>query len=220
MNEHEFEPVPGLPEDLPVDEVILWQGAPDWRVLAGRVFRLRLLGGYFILLLAVRISSALLTGEALAPTLVSLALLTGLGLCAAGLFTLYAWLTARSTLYTVTSKRLVMRFGIAIQLTINLPFTRIQSAAVRAYRDGSGDIPLVLDDSHRVSYVVMWPHVRPWHFRHPEPMLRGLPDAKSVAEIVADTASGIVPAPPEPVIRPARHANNRQRVPLTLGEAT
>lgn len=190
MNEHEFEPIPGLPEDLPEGEVILWQGSPDWRVLARRVFRLRVLGGYFALLLAIRSTLFLLNGVALTPAAATLALLATLGAAAAGLFALYAWLIARSTVYTITSRRLVMRFGIALPLTINVPFSRLQSAAVRCLKDGSGDIPVVLDDSHRVSYVVLWPHVRPWKFRHPEPMLRGLHNVMSVADTLADAAVG------------------------------
>ena len=34
MSEYEIEPIPGLPGRLPPGETILWQGAPDWRVLA------------------------------------------------------------------------------------------------------------------------------------------------------------------------------------------
>ena len=30
-HEHEFEAQPGLPEKLPRGEVILWQGAPNWK---------------------------------------------------------------------------------------------------------------------------------------------------------------------------------------------
>ena len=33
---------------------------------------------------------------------------------------LYAWLVARSTMYTITSRRVVMRFGIAVPVSFNL----------------------------------------------------------------------------------------------------
>lgn len=193
MSEHEFEPIPGLPEDLPEDESILWQGAPDWQILAKRTFHLRILGLYFLVLLGLRAASLLMSGSGVTAVLQSLTLLTGLALLAAGLFTLYAWLIARSTLYTITNKRLVMRFGIALSLTMNLPFRRIQSASVKCYGDGYGDIPITLDDSHRISYVVMWPHVRPWQFTRPQPMLRGISQAWSVAEKLADAASSVAP---------------------------
>ena len=50
-HEHEFEPQHGLPERLPGDERIVWQGAPDPGVLARRAFHLRKLALYFGLLL-------------------------------------------------------------------------------------------------------------------------------------------------------------------------
>ena len=45
--EHEFEAQYGLPEALPEGEHILWQGAPDWKVLARRVFHTRKVAVYF-----------------------------------------------------------------------------------------------------------------------------------------------------------------------------
>jgi hypothetical protein len=148
------------------------------------------------MLLAIRSSLFLMDGAAPAAAATTLALLATLGACAAGLFALYAWLIARTTVYTITNRRLVMRFGIALPITVNVPFSRIQSAAVKCLKDGSGDIPLTLDDSHRVSYVVLWPHIRPWKFRRPEPMLRGLPNAMPVADILADAAGSAASARP------------------------
>lgn len=221
MNEYEFEPVPGLPEELPEGENILWQGSPDWRSLARRAFHLRVLALYFVALLALRSGVSLWSGSGIAAAAESAAVLTVLGLCAAGLFALFAWLIARTTLYTITSKRLVMRFGIALPMSVNLPFARIQAAAVRSYRHGFGDIPVSLDNSHRASYIVMWPHVRPWKFRRPEPMLRGVADAMAVAELLADTASGAAA-----VAKPAGENGTigveagRSCAPAAMGEAT
>jgi len=192
VSEHEYEPVPGLPEELPEGEVILWQGAPDWLALARRAFHLRILALYFAALLAFRFGIALWTGTgvATADAVGSATAMIALGLCAAGLFVFFAWLIARTTLYTITSKRLVMRFGIALPISVNLPFGHIQAAAVKSWRDGYGDIPVTLDNSHRTSYIVMWPHTRPWKFRRPEPMLRGVANARAVAELLADAANG------------------------------
>ena len=36
-----IEPQRGLPELLPADEKLLWQGSPDWRAMAARAFHLR-----------------------------------------------------------------------------------------------------------------------------------------------------------------------------------
>ena len=51
MNEHDYEPVPGLPAPLPANEAILWQGAPDWKTLARRAMRVRLIAAWFALLI-------------------------------------------------------------------------------------------------------------------------------------------------------------------------
>ncbi len=39
-----------------------------------------------------------------------------------------AWLSARSTVYTLTDRRMVMRMGIVLTVTFNLPFKRIAAA--------------------------------------------------------------------------------------------
>ena len=220
MNEHEFEPVPGLPEDLPAGEVILWQGAPDWRVLARRALHLRLLVGYFVLLVLVRLGSARWAGSELAVAFESVTVLAALGLCATGLFLLYAWLIARTTLYTITNRRLVMRFGLALPMSINLPFAHIKAAAVRRFPRGYGDLPLQLDHSHRVSWMVMWPHVRPWQFRRPQPMLRCIADVMAVAELVAEIASS-TPAPAASRHHTTELPTDRSPAPaVAIGEAT
>jgi hypothetical protein len=64
VGEYEHEPVRGLPEYLPDDETLVWQGEPDWRVMARRVFHLRSVGIYFALLIAVHLGSSS-TGVAL-----------------------------------------------------------------------------------------------------------------------------------------------------------
>jgi len=120
-HEHEFEPQRGLPETLPGDEKLLWQGSPDWRMLARRAFHLRKLALYFAALVLMRAvfvfndtASAL---AALRSTLGPLAL-AGVAL---GLVALMAWLSARSTVYTLTDKRVVLRIGIVLTLTFNIP---------------------------------------------------------------------------------------------------
>lgn len=198
-DDFEVEAVPGLPEELPDGEYMLWQGAPDWKVLARRAFHLQLLGVYFLLLLVARAALELMSGAGILAALQTTLPLAILGLCAAGLFALYARLIAGSTLYTITNKRLVMRFGVALSMTINLPFSRIHSAAVKCSSDGYGDIPVTLEEGQKLSYIVMWPNVRPWHWKHPEPMLRAIPNALHVAEILADAASSVTAANPPAV---------------------
>ncbi len=184
MSEYEFEPIPGLPKPLPAGEKLLWQGAPRWWPLARRTFHLNKVAIYFAALMIWRAGSALAEGQAL-----SNALLQGLGLltpalAAIGLLALFAWLYSRTTLFTITSQRVVMRFGIALPMTVNIPFRLIDNAGLKRYSDGTGDLPLSTG-SERASYLVMWPFVRPWRIARPEPMLRAVPEADQVAEILA-----------------------------------
>ena len=45
-------PNPGLPEDLPRGEALLWQGSPAWRNLAVSTFHVRKVLAWFAILLA------------------------------------------------------------------------------------------------------------------------------------------------------------------------
>jgi hypothetical protein len=107
-----------------------------------------------------------------------------------GLLTLLARLASRTTLYTLTNRRLVFRIGIALPTAINIPFTVISSVAARFEKNGCGDIVLSLNNDSRVAYSNLWPHVRPWHFTRPEPMLRLIPDAEQVGALVAAALKG------------------------------
>ncbi len=40
----------------------------------------------------------------------------------------------------------------------------------------------------KFSFLVLWPHVRAWHFKKPKPSLRCIPNATEVAEILANAA--------------------------------
>jgi hypothetical protein len=78
----------------------------------------------------------------------------------------------------------VIRQGIALSSALNLPFTVLRSADLRERGDGTGDIALSLLPEQRVSYLWLWPHVRPWRINQPQPMLRSLPDATLVGETI------------------------------------
>lgn len=180
-----FEPVPGLPALPPEGETILWQGGPDWRGLAWRAFHLREVTCYFGALVAAQPVLALVQGTPLAATLLPMTWLSLAGSVAAGLLAGLAYLAARGTVYTITSRRLVLRFGIALPMTINLPFALVAQAGLKLRRGGSGDIPVALVPGERISYIVLWPHARPWRLARPEPMLRELPEAERAAGILA-----------------------------------
>lgn len=185
VNEYDQEPIPGLPEIPPEGERILWQGAPGWKGLARRAFHVRKVAIYFAVIFLWFLASKLLGGGSLVQGVVLEAgcwpwpwWRWGCCCCSPGP------IVAR-TLYTLTNRRVVMRFGVAVSMTINIPFSQIGSAGLRQYEDGTGDITLSLVGRPRVSYLVLWPHVRPWRFGQVEPMLRVVPDAARVADILS-----------------------------------
>ena len=192
MREHDFEPLPGLPEELPDGEVVLWQGAPDWRTYAYRGLHIRALTPYFLMLLIW--NGAVLVGDGLGvgDIALSLASLAGAAIFAIGLMSLFAWITARTTVYTITNRRVVLRFGIALPIIINLPFRMIDSVDIKLLSDGTGDIPMKINARERLAYLVLWPHAKPFALNRAEPMLRAVPDANNAARILAQAlvASG------------------------------
>jgi hypothetical protein len=188
----------GLPAPLPPGERLLWQGAPRWGALARRAFHVRKLAIYCAVLVAWRVVADVSDGQPPAAVALGALWLSPFVLGAVGIPVLLAWLFSRTTVYTITSRRVVLRSGVALPMTLNIPFRVVASAALKTYRDGTGDIPLVLAGSDRISYLHLWPNARPWRVTRPEPMLRGVPDGAGVAEILAGAlAAAAGPAPPE-----------------------
>lgn len=189
VHEHEFEASPGLPEPLPPGERLLWQGGPDWRHLARHGFHLNLLAVYFAALLAARAATVAAQGGTAGQALLAAVWLLPLAAAGLGLVAGLAWLSARTTAYTLTSRRVVMRVGIVLSVTFNLPYRAIESAGLKTYRGGLGDIPLSLGGKDRIAWLQLWPHARPWRLKRPEPMLRSLPDAGRVAALLSQAWS-------------------------------
>ena len=180
-HEYEFEPQFGLPERLPQTESILWQGSPDVGALAQSACHLRTFVLYFALLMVARAYPEVIAGASAIDILLSLKWLAPLA--AIGLLTVWAlaWLTARTTVYTLTNKRMVMRLGVVLTVSFNLPLSKIATADLRALESGHGDITLALKGEDRIAWVHLWPSVRPWRITKPEPTLRAIPDAAAVA---------------------------------------
>jgi hypothetical protein len=178
--------VPGLPSLPPKGETILWQGRPATLQLAREAFALDWLAFYFAALVIWRASvgfaEAGMTG----------ALAYGIpyilpGALAAVIVLALAWAQARATVYTITTARVAMRIGAALSVTFNIPFPQIASASVDLRRGGTGTIALTLVKEARISYLIAWPHVRPWYFLT-QPSLRCIPDADRVARLLAQAA--------------------------------
>ena len=194
-HEHEFEAQPGLPEPLPAGERMIWQGSPDWRAMARQVFHLRGLVLYFGAILLLRAGFAISDGAGVRAAAMAALWLLPLALLAVGVALLMAWLTSSLTVYTLTDKRIVMRIGIVLSLTLNLPLKRIAAAGLHLHRDGHGDIPLTLREGDKIAYVHLWPHARPWRLARPEPMLRCVADAGQVAALLTAAWTAANPAP-------------------------
>ena len=138
MNEHDYEPIPGLPAPLPPGETILWQGSPNWEVLARRALRVRMVGMYFVILIAWGISGNMSAGTPAIDMALSALRLSVLAVVALALLALFAWLVARTTIYTITTRRVVMRFGIALPITIQIAFSMIDAAGLHVWSGRRG----------------------------------------------------------------------------------
>lgn len=184
ISEYDAEPVRGLPGNLPKGERILWQGSPDFQSLAINAFHIRAIALYFALLVtwdsvqaARGLGSWMGTGITLA-----------IGLLGLGIVALIAWFSARTTVYTLTDRRIVLRFGMALPKCVNLPLGLLSSADLRALRGGHGDLALTIGAEQRLGWLQLWPHVRPWAVAEVKPMLRSIAEADKVAGLIARTA--------------------------------
>jgi len=194
-DDFDFEPVRGLPQVLPKGERMLWQGAPRWQDLAVHAFHARKVIWYFVAIAVVQGLFRYAEGQTLAQAVSPFQWLAPTGLILGAVLTGLAMLSARTTVYTVTNKRLVMRVGMALPVTINLPFSQIDGASLRLFANGSGDIPLKITGKERVAYLLLWPHARPFHFAHPQPCLRCIASADQVAGLLAAALAGTAAAP-------------------------
>ncbi|MEL7028508.1 MAG: photosynthetic complex putative assembly protein PuhB [Pseudomonadota bacterium] len=201
------EPIRGLPEQLPPGERILWQGAPDWRRLALRAFHVRAIALYFGAFAIWRFADAAAGGRGLSDSLVAAAPVVAPALLSIGLLSLWALLIAKTTVYTITNRRLVMRFGLALTKAINIPFNLVEQADARILADGSGDVPITLKPPNRIGYLHLWPHARPVRLHRPRPMLRAIPDAAAAATTLADALTAFAAGEEGRVARTAKVAS-------------
>ena len=197
-----------LPSDIPNGERVIWHGRPEWVSLARRAFRVDFVAAYFLAMTLWNAASigyevgAYAGASSAAKTLLA-------GIVAVALLVFLAWLSSKTTLYVITSRRLVMKVGIALPIFFNLPYSQIAAASVRVFPDATGDIPVVLGRGQRIAYLNLWPHARPFRFTHPEPALRCVPHAAEVAEalsraLIAAGEAAVVVAKAE--AQPARAA--------------
>ncbi|KGF68827.1 phosphonoacetate hydrolase [Hoeflea sp. BAL378] len=208
--EHDYEPVPGLPARLPDGEYILWQGAPSSAAVSRRVMKTRWIAGYFAVLVIWNISAGLYDGRQPSEILFSSGALTILSTIGIGLMEAFAWGVQKTTLYTITNRRIVMRIGVALSATFNLPFTRIVSVDMREGKNGVGDIALTLMPGDRLSWLVFWPHVRGFRKGALMPQLICLKDVAIAGNVLAAALAGT--RAPDAAARPSPSPTQTGRV--------
>lgn len=196
MSEYDNEPVRGLPGLLPEGETILWQAAPDWKALVASALHIKLTAGYF----AAIVVWAVMSGDSSTALAVA-----ALGAVVVALFALFAWGVGRTTLYTLTNRRLVLRVGVALNKCINLPLTEIENANLKMLGSGRGSIVLALKGAPRLGYLMLWPHARSLRIARPQPVLRAIPDARNVAQMLfraTQAVQAVAPAAASAEVRP------------------
>jgi hypothetical protein len=171
-----------LPEDIPPGERVLWFGRPNWIALYRNAYRADFVAGYFLLLASWNAIEASSLG--VGASMIAGGRALGIGLAALALLAVLAWSSARTALFVITSRRVVMKIGVALQIFYNVPFSRIRNAALRVDKDGTGELALQLAPGKRIGYLNLWPFARPFHFADPEPALRGLTQAQQVGDIL------------------------------------
>jgi hypothetical protein len=185
ISEYEYEAVNGLPGILPEGEKLLWQGAPNWLAFLIHALHARWIVAYFGVLMVWRFVASIGDGGGLQAALVSAAWVLPLTTIVLTLLAGFSFAVARTTVYSITSHRVVFRFGVAVPMAVNIPYTRIASAGLRTYGNGTGDIPLKIGGKDRFAIMVLWPHARGSKINDPEPMFRAVPDAEKVAALLA-----------------------------------
>jgi hypothetical protein len=176
--------IAGIGEPLPAGERLLWAGAPVRGVVARRVCKTRLLAVYFTLLCALVYWVQLGNLGARAATLNTLGVV-GMGLTVLAFGWVFATLVARSTVYAITDRRVVLRIGVGIPAVLNVPLAQIAAVDLRRDANGTGDVVLTLAGADRIAYLLLWPHARPWRYARPQPALRCVPDAEGVGLALA-----------------------------------
>ncbi|WP_432199719.1 photosynthetic complex putative assembly protein PuhB [Erythrobacter sp. W53] len=197
MSEYDHEPVRGLPEELPEDEYMIWQDAPDWKRMVASALHIRLALLYF----SIIAGTALLGGN---PGTAGVMVLFAIAVTS--FFALYAYGVGRTCVYTLTNKRIVMRVGVALNKCINIPLSEIETANLKLTGGGAGNIVLSLKGMPRMGYTMLWPHARSLRLVRPQPMLRAVPDAAKVARLLFEATVLVQPvtkkaeAAPEPAM--------------------
>ncbi len=178
----------GVPHPLPIGETILWEGAPMARAVARHAFYQRALLAYFLAMVLVW---AIFTPNALGSSdfLIGLGVRLGLTAAVMTVVEILSIVVARTTWYAITNKRVVLRIGMVIPMSINIPFALLESAGAGSFKDGTGQVTLKMMPGNRLAYIALWPHCRMRNLNNPEPVLRALQAPAAVGGVLADAVA-------------------------------
>jgi len=178
----------GVPHALPEGEQVLWQGAPEAGAIATHVFHWRLFAAYFAAMMVIWIATTdlLLTSQ---EFLAGFGVRAGLSALVLSVVLVMSRIVARTSWYAITSQRLVLKLGVVFEMSINIPFTILESAAVGAFKDGTGQVILSIAKPSRLAYIALWPHCRVLSINQPQPVLRGLREPQRIGMILADAVA-------------------------------
>lgn len=180
----------GLPAHLPEGESLVWQGQPDWKSLAINAFHIRKVALYFAGIILAQGAFKYASGGSAFESVPGL---IGLALAACAILAALAYASAKTTRYTLTSKRALMKVGIALPVIINLPLRQIDGASFAHTGKGFGTIVFKTGGETRLAYLLLWPHAKPWHFTKPQPAFRDIADVEAVASRLTIALGGHMP---------------------------
>lgn len=190
MSEIRVKSVRPLPEPLPEGEHVLWQQSPAWRAYSRRAFHIAKIGLYFLVIVGWVAISAYLGGGGWPAVGRSLTWAVPPALGVLAVLGLIGWLYARTTVYTITNKRVIIQSGLAVPSAVNLPFSKIDRADMKSFDDATGDIELTMSGP-RLLYSMLWPNVGLFRLNRPRPVLRAIRQPHKVGELLAQAVAAI-----------------------------
>jgi Bacterial PH domain len=183
----------GLPDHLPEGERILWQGRPDWKRLAIDALHVRKVAVYFAGVIALQAAYRSAQGDSFDVAFANAPMLIACAVGACGILALIAYLSAKTTRYTLTNKRALMRIGITLPITVNVPYAKVDGVSFANTGDDCGTICFKPGGDVRLAYAMLWPHAKPWNFSKPQPAFRDIADVDAVASRLASLLGGRMP---------------------------
>ena len=175
-------------ENLPADEVLIWQGRPEANAIAIRAMYLWYVVAYLFGLVVLRTGYLVMGDAPISEWSALLAWQSLASLFIVGVIVGLSVLYGKTTIYSLTNRRLILRTGAAVPIHVNFPLEQIASADLKVFSDGTGDIALKLENSDKLYWLLLWPNVRSWWVRPLQPLLRGLRDFELAASTLASAA--------------------------------